>query len=312
MTPGTTEDVIRVQPPSVSLEINGRRAFCIALGCLTLCFAKPLYDLFRFSLRFDLYSHILLIPFISGYLIWTKRAELPQPKFGSVKRALLPAIAGVLILGSYAFILSIRENLPQADRLTFSILSFYLFTVSVTILCLGSRLAHAIAFPLGFLAFIVPFPEWAANGLEIASEHASAEVLSWMLSLSRAVYFRDGVVFSFPGLTIQVAQECSGIRSSFVLFITSLLAGHMFFRTGWRKALLAFAVLPLGLLRNAFRIYVLCMLTVHWNPHVIDSPLHHKGGPLFFVISLFPFFLLLVWLRRSEAKGSRHLAQPAK
>jgi exosortase/archaeosortase family protein len=56
----------------------------------------------------------------------------------------------------------------------------------------------------------------------------------------------------------------------------------------------------LGILRNGFRIYVLSMLSSHWDPRVIDSPLHHKGGPIFFVISLIPFFLLLFWLRRSE------------
>jgi len=36
---------------------------------------------------------------------------------------------------------------------------------------------------------------------------------------------------------------------------------------------------------------------------MIDSPIHHSGGPLFFVLSLVPFFLLLIWLRRSERRG---------
>mgnify|MGYP003908365983 CR=1 FL=1 len=37
--------------------------------------------------------------------------------------------------------------------------------------------------------------------------------------------FRDGLVFKLPGIEMQVAQECSGIRSSLVLFITGLVAG---------------------------------------------------------------------------------------
>jgi hypothetical protein len=31
---------------------------------------------------------------------------------------------------------------------------------------------------------------------------------------------------------------------------------------------------------------------------MIDSPIHHKGGPLFFALSLIPLYLLLWWLRR--------------
>ena len=33
---------------------------------------------------------------------------------------------------------------------------------------------------------------------------------------------------------------------------------------------------------------------------MIDSPIHHRGGPLFFALSLVPLFLLLWWLRRQE------------
>lgn len=33
---------------------------------------------------------------------------------------------------------------------------------------------------------------------------------------------------------------------------------------------------------------------------MIDSSIHHRGGPIFFALSLIPLFLLLVWLRRQE------------
>ena len=36
---------------------------------------------------------------------------------------------------------------------------------------------------------------------------------------------------------------------------------------------------------------------------MIDSPIHHHGGPIFFALSLIPFFLFLIWLRKSESKG---------
>src|SRR5262249_56535760 len=40
-----------------------------------------------------------------------------------------------------------------------------------------------------------------------------------------AVGYTQGLVFDLPGFSLEVAPECSGIHSTLVLFITSLLAG---------------------------------------------------------------------------------------
>jgi len=113
---------------------------------------------------------------------------------------------------------------------------------------------------------------------------------------------REGMVFELPGIAIQVARECSGIHSSWVLFITGLLASHLFLRTRWRKIVLVAFVIPLGILRNGFRIFVIGMLCVHIGPYMIGSVIHRQGGPFFFALSLVPLFLLLLWLRRRERR----------
>jgi exosortase/archaeosortase family protein len=117
------------------------------------------------------------------------------------------------------------------------------------------------------------------------------------------------VNFELPHvISITVAQECSGIRSTWVLIITSLLASYLFLRSPWRRALLVAIVVPLGVARNAFRILVLALLCVHEGPHMIDSPLHHRGGPIFFALSLVPLFALLWCLRRGEWKWEQREA----
>jgi len=85
-----------------------------------------------------------------------------------------------------------------------------------------------------------------------------------------------------------------------VLFITSVLAGYLFLRSPWKRAVLTLAVIPLAILRNGLRIATLALLCVQIGPHMIDSIIHRKGGPFFFALSLIPFFLLLFWLRSSE------------
>jgi exosortase/archaeosortase family protein len=74
----------------------------------------------------------------------------------------------------------------------------------------------------------------------------------------------------------------------------------MFLKGFWRRALLVAFVLPLGIIRNGFRILTLGMLCVHIGPQMIDTPIHHYGGPLFFALSLVPLFVLIRWLSRQE------------
>ena len=112
------------------------------------------------------------------------------------------------------------------------------------------------------------------------------------------------MVFALPGMIIEVAQECSDIRSSLVLFITSLVAAYLFLHSPWRRLVLVAFVIPLGILRNGVRIVVIGLLCVHYGPQMIHSVIHRKGGPFFFALSLIPLFLLLWWLRRGEANRS--------
>ena len=282
---------------------NQWRLFSIAAGALVLLFGKVLLDLFIYGLKTDVYSHILLVPFISAYLIWQNKRDLPAPASATNSGlSLLLAACGFAILGTWLAVRSSGAQISQNDYLSFTGYAFVFLLAAITLWTLGNKFTASVAFPLSFLVFMVPFPDKVTVWLEIGSQYASAEVYSWMMDLSQATYFRQGLIFALPNLTIQVAQECSGIRSSLVLFITSLLAAYMFLKSPWKRAALALAVFPLGIARNAFRIYVLSMLSAHWNPDVIHSPLHSQGGPIFFLLSLIPFFALLVWLRKSESK----------
>jgi exosortase/archaeosortase family protein len=72
------------------------------------------------------------------------------------------------------------------------------------------------------------------------------------------------------------------------------------------------AVIPLGLLRNGFRILVISLLCVHIGPEMINSVIHRRGGPFFFAASLIPLFLLLWWLRRGEVTATRRNSDMGK
>ena len=275
---------------------------CIAFSTvLALVFLKPLASLAMHAAGSQLHSHILLVPFISAYLVYIRRKQLPAEFGFSPGWAGVPLLAGVAALalgwGSGAMDWHLSEN----DSLALMALSFVCLLVAGGFVFLGKKWMSAVAFPVAFLIFMVPLPDGVVDWLETGSKLASADAANMLFHISGTPVFREGTVFHLPGMVVEVAQECSGIRSSLVLFITGLLASNLLLRSGWRRALLVAVVIPLGILRNGFRVLVISLLCVHIGPHMIHSSIHRRGGPVFFVLSLVPLFLLLWWLRRGDA-----------
>lgn len=280
-----------------------RNGFVFAVLVLLLAFGGALHGLFRLCTAGDeseLYSYILLIPFVSAYLAW-----LQTPKFPPERR---PAglAAGLLLAGGLLAVAAARAfSVPAGeDVLCLKILAFVLLLAGVCAAFLGRERLRLLAFPLAFLAFMIPLPAGLRVNLETFLQYGSAAAANAMFTVSGVSVFQDNLSFHLPGnIRFNVEPECSGIHSSLVLLITSLVAGHLLLRTPWKQALLVVVVIPLALLRNGFRIYVIGQLCVHYGAKMFDSWVHHRGGPLFFVISLVPFFGLLLWLIKSERSG---------
>jgi exosortase C (VPDSG-CTERM-specific) len=288
----------RVENPAAHLAQARRLVWLMA--ALLLCFSVPLYQLARFAAGSELYSYVLLMPFVTIYLVWPKRKNLwdgAKPARGYAAGFFL---AGALMLLGYWLAVRSGRKLAMEDQLAFTISSWFLLLSGIFCFSLGRRALRGIIIPVGLLAFMIPIPVAAMARIETFLQYSSAWVADWMFKLAFTPHTLKGLVFGLSDISIIVAPECSGIHSTWILLITSLLAGHLFLRSPWKRAVLVLAVLPLALLRNGFRIFTIGELCVHIGPDMIDSPIHHRGGPLFFALSLIPFFLLLTWLYRSE------------
>jgi exosortase C (VPDSG-CTERM-specific) len=305
-------DFIWCRGETHALPLGRRRVigFVVFLALLILAFIKPLVALTFYVAGASLHSHILLVPFVSAYLLYINWRRLPRHYDSSFGWAILPLVAGVGALVAHSWLRATGQLLSQNDSLALIAFAFVCLLVAGGFAFLGKQWMRAAAFPVVFLFFLVPLPDRAVDALETASKYASAEAASLFFAISGTPVLRDGLVFQLPGITIEVAQECSGIRSSWVLFITSLLASHLFLTSPWRRAILVAFIIPLGILRNGFRILVLGLLCVHFGPHMIHSIIHHRGGPLFFALSLVPLFILIWWLRRGEGSARVPLAGP--
>jgi exosortase C (VPDSG-CTERM-specific) len=282
------------------LSPAGLRRLVVAMAVLLICFVAPLCHLAVFAAGSALYSHILLVPLISAYLVWLRRRSLPADPDPPRQLAGFALITGVMVLAGYWLAVGSAVTLSEEDSLALTTLSFVLFFVGVCCLFIGREMLRVIAFPLVFLFVMVPFPTFLREWIELMSQHGSAIAADAMFRLSGMPIVWEGLGFQLPGIQLHVDPECSGIHSSLVLFLTGLLAGHLFLRKPWSRVVLAVAVIPLALLRNGFRIFVIGQLCVHIGPDMLYSAIHRQGGPLFFALSLVPFFLLLMVLRKLD------------
>jgi exosortase C (VPDSG-CTERM-specific) len=277
---------------------------------LILAFWEPISGLARFSFSDELFSYIPLIPVISLGLIWFNRRNLHPDSKPVRNLALLFGSAGVFLLAAYGWGRQAGWNPDISDYLALMTAAFLLLLVAASCLFLVGATMRAIAFPAGFLVFAVPLPSALHRWIEHFLQYASADTAFGMFRLSTTPVFREGLILQLPAFRLEVAPECSGIHSTLVLFVTSVLAGHMFLGATWRRVLLTLSVVPLALLRNGFRIFVIGQACVHLGPQMIDSYIHRHGGPIFFVLSLIPFLMLLNYLRKSESRAATAVSLP--
>jgi len=278
------------------------RARGLFLGYLVLAaalFHRTIAELIALSRGDDHYSHMVLVPLICLYLMRTDRVTAPAgAKRGWGQGCVLLLIAALAAAGTRLF----GASLQARDATALNAFAFVTALLAGYSLCFGPARLRCFLFPLLFLYFLVPMPLAVEQAVTTFFQHWSGLATDALLQLTGTPVYRTGMVLQLPGLSIEVAEECSGIRSSFVLFMTSLLAAHMFLKSPWRKAVLVASFVPIAILRNATRITTISLMTIHVNPDMIYGPLHRQGGTPFFVLSLVPLFIILWLLRRSERK----------
>jgi len=272
------------------------RLFAGASLVLIAAYATTLVDLFRYCMAEDLFSYILLVPVVSGYLIAIERKNLEYRHTPAVAATAVLGALSLLFLAS-SFLVSGAPGEAEVTALSLRILAFVSGWIAVAAWVLGGRLMSSLIFPAAFLLFMTPLPPVVLELIETGLQHASAEVSAWLFPLLEIPNHRMGLTFQLPNVTIEVAPECSGIRSSLVLFITSLVAGYLLLERPWQRAVLTLLVIPLGILRNAVRIVTIGWLCTHHGADMIHSAIHHRGGPFFFAISLVPLLAMLVIFR---------------
>jgi exosortase len=271
-------------------------------------FRAPLGTLVSLSLQDDRYSHVLLIPIISAFLLYLeRRAVFASPRYCLSTGA--PLLAGGVAL--FTFVQTRLFTLNPIDHLSILVLAIAFVWIAGFVLCYGLQSFRTALFPLLFLVLMVPLPAVALDNTVVALQKGSAVMTYALYKLFGVPVLWQHFKFLLPGVEIEIAKECSGIRSSLALFITSLIAGHLFLQSGWRRAFFSIFTIPVVIFKNAVRIVTISCLGVYMDPAFLHGKLHRYGGLPFSLVSLAILVPLLLMLQKAECRRNESVTAEA-
>lgn len=288
----------------ISSPTSPKKQWFLFSGWVTLSlllFLSPVLALVRLSLSQDDSSYLVLIPLISAVLLYLDRAEIP-PQASSDKKlgGIFLMLAAVIALAIYFGAL----GRGQSIRLSGWILALVLVWGAGFAFLFGKSALRAAYFPFLFLLLMVPIPNFFLDRIILLLQEGSAWITGVLFDIAGVPALREGLVFHLAKVSIEVAKECSGIRSSMALFIVAVLVAHFRLRSFWNKSFFVAFGLFLMILKNGVRIATLTLLAVYVNPDFLFGRLHHQGGVVFFVLALLLLLPLLFFLQRREEKKS--------
>ncbi len=277
-----------------------RNILFLFFSALTLLiFYTPLREVLHLALQERFYAHMMLVPFVSAYFIFLKRREIALQIDYSFKAGIILSLIGISL-----FWLGEKNSLglSQSSHLSLAVLSALIFWIGGFVLIYGLKAFKIATFPLLFLLLMVPIPGKALETVIYLLTWGSAEAAYGLFKLTGVSILREGFSFHLPTLTIEVAEQCSGINSSIALFVSMIVAAQLFLRTGWKKVVLVLCIFPITIIKNGMRIVTLTLLGAYVDPRILSSDLHRKGGIPFFIVALAMLAPILWYLRKTEKR----------
>lgn len=240
------------------------------------------------------YSHGVLIPIISLFLIWRERDALTRTAFRGSWVGLAVLLAGIAmwcvaqlstiyVIGQYAFLLVL-----------------YGLVLSLV----GPSVFRRLKMPLLILMFAIPLPAFFANSLSLRLQLLSSAIGVDVIRLFGISVFLDGNIIDLGPFKLQVVEACSGLRYLFPLMTLAFILAYLFRAATWKRVVLFLASVPVAILLNSLRIGLIGVTVEYWGVRMAEGVLHDFEGWVVFMISLAILLLLAAGLARIGNAGA--------
>lgn len=244
----------------------------------------------------DNYSHGYLIPFMSAYMVWSRRKELKDIEIQPTNWGLLLIIVGLTQL-TVAKIGS--EYFLQRTSMIIVLFGSALF-------CLGKSFTKKISIPLLYLIFMVPIPAVIWNKfafpMKLLASYVAASIIDWL----GITILREGNILHLGSTTLEVADACSGLRSLTSLLALSGVFAYMVKLRRHSRWILFSSAVPIAIAVNVFRLVLTALLAQHFGSKFAEGFLHEISGLLVFVVALIMLIAIYGILSRLETSHPEH------
>jgi exosortase A len=216
------------------------------------------------------YNHILLVPAIVAWLVslrWPGLAQLqPAPWWPG-----LLVVAGALllwVLGDFAG-LSVARQLGAVVMLQGAVVAL-----------LGPRVAWGLAFPLSYMAFLVPVGEELVPALQLLT----ARMTMGLLGISGIPALLEGVFITTPTAVFKVAEACSGVKFLIAMIAFGTLVANVCFRRWRRRATFMAVAVAVPIAANGVRAWGTIFIAHYSGVQFAEGFDHVFYGWVFFAV----------------------------
>ena len=221
------------------------------------------------------YSHGLLIPPITAFLIWQQKDRLERMPFPGSWWGVALVLAGgaVLVLGQFGTVFVLVQYA-------------YLITLyGLALALLGGPAFRLVAMPMLILSFMIPLPQFVLANLSTQLQLISSALGVDFMRLFNVSVFLEGNVIDLGGYQLQVADACSGLRYLFPLMTLGFLMAYFYKGALWKRVLLFLSSIPITVLMNSFRVGTIGVMVEHWGIGMAEGFLHEFQGWMLFMAS---------------------------
>lgn len=245
-----------------------------------------LYPFYIRAIKNDNYSYVIIIPFISLFLLCQQGLDYFENHSGKHPASWVGVVIGLGII----YLSGITQRFP-AFEMQFVSLGYIISFVSIYACFFDTPSIKQNWFSLVFLLFMLPLPDAYLEAIAQRLAEYSADLVNLIFHGLNVPFVREGqTIFQFSTGSYEVANQCSGIRSTSVLVILCAIFSHLYIPGWWRKFIFLFLIFPVAIIKNAIRIATLILLGTYVDRRFIEGQLHRNGGVVFFLMGLVIMF----------------------
>jgi exosortase D (VPLPA-CTERM-specific) len=234
------------------------------------------FSLLLATWQLEEYSHGMLIPVISAWLLWQRRAQFASLPFEGSWAGVALVLAGLAVyfLGSLAAITTV-----DAYALVFVI-------AGCVLAVMGWKAFRLAMVPIALLLLMNPLPQFLYANISSYLQLISSQIGVAVIRLFGISVYLEGNVIDLGIYQLEVAEACSGLRYLFPLMSVGAIMAYLIHGKAWLRWTIFLSTIPLTILMNSCRIGVIGLLVDRWGVEQATGFVHLFEGWVVFMLCL--------------------------